>query len=122
MRAFFSRSRNSSRLARYKKLVSCIYHIHVLASPSSPEKFLSSERYLSLSVFNSIHGIGPHTARRLYSLGLRSIEDLEKYYEVTPEIALEGGAFHVETGPSKEIGVDMSIKVSLALRHDFSQR
>lgn len=41
---------------------------------------MTSERFQSLSLFASIYGIGPNTARRLYSLGLRSLEDLEVYY------------------------------------------
>lgn len=117
------RSRNSSRLERYKKHVGYECHTpcpHWNASPIA-EKFLSSTRFLTLSAFNSIHGIGPHTARHLYSLGLRSIEDLQKYYEVTPGITDEG-AVHLEPGTSKEIGVEKSIKVSLALQHDFSQK
>jgi len=75
---------------------------------------------MSLSAFTSIHGIGPHTARHLYSLGLRSIEDLEKYYEVTPGNTREGTLLEAST--SEELGVEKSIQVSLALRHDFSQK
>lgn len=84
------------------------------------EKFLSSTRFLTLSAFNTIHGIGPHTARHLYSLGLRTIEDLEKYYEVTPGTTHEGIQSHLRAS-HEEIGVEKSIQVSLTLRHDFSQ-
>ncbi|KAH9944599.1 Nucleotidyltransferase [Amylocystis lapponica] len=40
----------------------------------------ASERFRTLSLFASIYGIGPTTARRLYALGLRSLADLEVYY------------------------------------------
>ncbi|KAL6304931.1 Nucleotidyltransferase [Sparassis latifolia] len=46
------------------------------------QKHLTSERFQTLSLFSSIYGIGPTTARRLYNLGLRSLEDLEVYYGV----------------------------------------
>ncbi|KAF9529665.1 DNA polymerase mu [Crepidotus variabilis] len=45
----------------------------------------SSERFQSLSLFSSIYGIGPVNARKLYDLGLRSIEDLERYYDVSAD-------------------------------------
>ena len=86
------------------------------------EGLLCSPRFLTLTAFNTIHGIGPHTARNLYSLGLRTIEDLEKYYEATAETTLEGIQSHLQAGHSKEIGLDKSIQVSLILRHHFSQK
>lgn len=45
-------------------------------------KISSSPRFQSLTLFTSIYGIGPHTARRLYALGLRTLEHLELYYGV----------------------------------------
>ncbi|KAH9911166.1 Nucleotidyltransferase [Fomitopsis serialis] len=48
----------------------------------------------------SVYGIGPNTARRLYSLGLRSINDLEIYYGVERD---EPQA----TGPSELQEVEM---------------
>lgn len=86
------------------------------------EKLSSSARFQSLSAFNDIHGIGPHTARHLYSIGLRTLEDLDKYYEVTPGMTHEGTLPHLEEGSNKEIGVEKSIQISLTLRHDFSQK
>ncbi|KDQ55259.1 hypothetical protein JAAARDRAFT_37797 [Jaapia argillacea MUCL 33604] len=44
----------------------------------------SSPRFASLSTFTSIYGIGPQTARSLYAAGLRTLEDLEKWYDVQP--------------------------------------
>ncbi|KAF8435028.1 DNA polymerase mu [Boletus edulis BED1] len=102
------------------KLTSMVEEFVKTGKIQEAQIFLSSTRFLSLSAFNSIHGIGPHTARHLYTLGLRSIEDLEKYYEVT--ITHEGTSSQFEVGTSNEIGVDKSIRVSLALRHDFSQK
>ncbi|KAN0081305.1 hypothetical protein V8E55_008929 [Tylopilus felleus] len=103
------------------KLTSMVEEFVKTGKIQEAQKFLSSSRFQTLSAFNSIHGIGSTTARHLYSLGLRTIEDLEKYYEVTPMDTHEGIAFYLETG-TKEISVDKSIKVSLALRHDFSQK
>ncbi|KAF8548993.1 Nucleotidyltransferase [Imleria badia] len=104
------------------KLTSMVEEFIKTGKIQEAQKFISSTRFLTLSTFNSIHGIGPHTARHLYLLGLRSIEDLEKYYEVTPGITHEGTASHLEPGTGNEIGVEKSIKVSLALRHDLSQK
>lgn len=42
----------------------------------------SSERFICLSLFVSIYGIGPVNARKLYDIGLRTIEDLERYYDL----------------------------------------
>ena len=45
-----------------------------------------SERFLSLSLFASIYGIGLVTARKLYDRGLHSLRDLEAYDEVDTDI------------------------------------
>ena len=42
----------------------------------------ASERFQTLTLFSSIYGIGPNTARKLHALGLRTLEDLEVYYGV----------------------------------------
>jgi nucleotidyltransferase/DNA polymerase involved in DNA repair len=82
----------------------------------------ASSRFSSLSIFNAIHGIGPHTARRLYSLGLRTIEELERYYEVTPGVTDEDTLSLLESNLAKdEVTTEKSIKIALALRHDLSQ-
>lgn len=83
----------------------------------------SSERFAALSTFASIYGIGPSTARRLYALGLRTIEDLEAYYGVEPEepedqlVELE----HRERyGKDAEAGLGETwIKIALGLRKDL---
>ncbi|KAL1945254.1 hypothetical protein VTO73DRAFT_2105 [Trametes versicolor] len=51
---------------------------------SEAQTIKSSERFRTLSLFTSIYGIGPHAARRLFALGLRSLADLEIYYGVEP--------------------------------------
>ncbi|TFK51026.1 Nucleotidyltransferase [Heliocybe sulcata] len=45
---------------------------------------LTSERYKSLTAFTAIYGIGPNTAKQLYSQGLRTIRDLEVWYGIRP--------------------------------------
>lgn len=39
--------------------------------------------------FTSIYGIGPTTAKKLYDLGLRSFEDLEKYGNIDSDDLVE---------------------------------
>ncbi|KAH7883222.1 hypothetical protein F5I97DRAFT_1903328 [Phlebopus sp. FC_14] len=91
---------------------------------SEAQNILSSSRFQSLSAFTSVHGIGPHTARRLYNLGLRTIEDLEKYYEVTPGMTGEEtlALLNVGKNVSEDTATEISIKVALALRHEFNEK
>lgn len=68
---------------------------------SQTETILKSERFQALSLFSSIYGIGPTTARKLCSLGLRSLDDLEIYYGVErasqrPSLAQGGDIVEVE--------------------------
>ena len=48
----------------------------------SPETIRASGRFRSLSAFTTIYGVGPTTARKLYDIGLRTIEDMERYHDV----------------------------------------
>ncbi len=48
-----------------------------------------------MSLFTTIYGIGPVNARRLYDLGLRTIDDLERYYDL-PARDTETGAFSAD--------------------------
>jgi len=84
---------------------------------------LTDPRFLSLSVFNTIHGIGPHTARHLYDLGLRTLEELERYYEVIPGVSDEETMLLLEAEgrTNTEAAMEQSIKIGLALRHDLSE-
>ncbi|KAI0282848.1 hypothetical protein BGY98DRAFT_912143 [Russula aff. rugulosa BPL654] len=68
-----------------------------------------SERFKALSLFNTIYGIGPATARTLYDRGLRSLRDLEAYYEV------DTGSTPAENSES----TDMDIRIALGLRSDL---
>ena len=87
----------------------------------------ASERFQSLSTFASIYGIGPTNARKLYDLGLRTIEDLERYYDVPSGCTIESlQADSVQFTPngiripkSKARPPDMSIKIALALREEL---
>src|SRR5258708_38330084 len=73
------------------------------------EEMRESERFKTLSLFNTIHGIGPATARTLYDRGLRSLRDLEAYYEV------DTGSIPAENSGS----ADMNIQIALGLRNDL---
>lgn len=84
---------------------------------------LADPRFQSLSTFITIHGIGPYTARRLYGLGLRTLEELERYYEVKPGVSDEEtmSLLDADASANTEAAAEQSIKIGLALRHDLSQ-
>ncbi len=73
------------------------------------EEMRKAQRFASLSLFTSVYGIGPATARKLYDRGLRSLHDLEAYYEV------DTGFTPVENSESTE----MDIRIALGLRDDL---
>lgn len=93
-----------------------------------PETIRSDERFQALSAFNSIHGVGPTTARHLYSVGLRTLEDMDRYYDVPIDsdgrLKVEEEVVFTPNGrrvpPQKGIP-GISIRTSLALRADFEQ-
>ncbi|KAH9050966.1 Nucleotidyltransferase [Lactarius deliciosus] len=58
----------------------------------------------------SIYGIGPTTSRKLYDLGLRTLRDLEAYYEVDASTPVEHSG-----------SADMDVRIALGLRDDFQQ-
>jgi DNA polymerase mu len=68
-----------------------------------------SERFKALSLFTTVYGIGPTTARTLFGRGLRSLRDLEAYYEV------DTGITPVENSES----ADMNIRIALGLREEL---
>ncbi|KAH9006161.1 Nucleotidyltransferase [Lactarius hatsudake] len=74
------------------------------------EEIKQSERFASLSLFASIYGIGPTTSRKLYDLGLRTLRDLEAYYEVDASTPVEHSG-----------SADMDARIALGLRDDFQQ-
>ncbi|TFK23154.1 Nucleotidyltransferase [Coprinopsis marcescibilis] len=53
---------------------------------------LASQRYQSLSCFASVYGIGSTKARQFYDMGLRTISDLERYYDITPVSVTEASS------------------------------
>ncbi|XP_006461257.1 hypothetical protein AGABI2DRAFT_118163 [Agaricus bisporus var. bisporus H97] len=98
------------------------------------ETTLESERYRSLSLFNTVYGIGPSAARHLYELGLRSVGDLERYYDV-PQGANASQLDDIESQTFTPNGrpvplksftegnakiPPISVKVALALREDLN--
>lgn len=126
--------------------------MYILGYLSEPVVFFStgeirdSERFQCLSLFVSIYGIGPVNARRLYDLGLRTIEHLERYYDLpTRPVGSHKAAFSADAledelvvrtpngkvVPSEamtttdnppelsNVPPDMSIKIALMMREDF---
>jgi len=91
----------------YVHYVSC--SPHVIQTGRLTETTRESERFKALSLFNTIYGIGPATARTLYDRGLRSLRDLEAYYEV------DAGS----TPPENNESTDMNIRIALGLRSDL---
>ncbi|TFK44904.1 hypothetical protein BDQ12DRAFT_641934 [Crucibulum laeve] len=89
----------------------------------------ASERFQSLSLFSTVYGVGPVTARNLYAIGLRKIEDMERYYDVPPDIdSTYLNVLELELvtpngkriiGLSKNKLPEVSIKIALAIRKDL---
>ncbi|KAG2043799.1 hypothetical protein BDR03DRAFT_989452 [Suillus americanus] len=103
-----------------EKILSMIEEFLRTGRITEAQKMLADLRFQSLSAFTTVHGIGPHTARRLYDLGLRTLEELERYYEVKPGVSDEE-TLDAEASANTEAAVEQSIKTGLALRHDLSQ-
>lgn len=95
----------------------------------------ASERFQTLTLFSSIYGIGPTTARKLYGLGLRSLEDLEIYYGVNSNtthqdvvkgeiVEVEEKQFRYHGKPTEEEGDeglgDNWIRIALEMREDLA--
>ncbi|KAG6857179.1 hypothetical protein H0H87_008244 [Tephrocybe sp. NHM501043] len=88
----------------------------------------SSQRFQSLKDFTTIHNVGATTARHLYSIGLRSIEDMERYYDVpmaddSIPLLIENEPIYTPNGkrvPLSLEALDFDIKAALALRHDLA--
>ncbi|KAG0702866.1 hypothetical protein DFH29DRAFT_804345 [Suillus ampliporus] len=106
-----------------EKILSMIKEFLKTGRIAEAKKISADLRFQSLSSFITVHGIGPHTARRLYDLGLRTLEELERYYEVIPGVSDEEtmSLLEAEASTNTEAAVEKSIKIGLALRHDLSQ-
>lgn len=84
------------------------------------ESIQANTRYHSLVDFASVYGIGPTNARKLYDLGLRTIDDLERYYEAHEgELNLGLDGIDAETETQRQ---DMTIKAALRLREDMMEK
>jgi hypothetical protein len=89
------------------------------------ETIRASDRFKSLSTFTTVYGVGPKTARDLYDIGLRTIEDMERYYDVPTggaPSAIQEGDILTPNGrrvPRTTRLPDISIQVALFLRHDL---
>ncbi|KAG1794399.1 uncharacterized protein HD556DRAFT_1431996 [Suillus plorans] len=105
------------------KILSMIEEFLKTGQITEAQRMLADPRFQSLSAFITIHGIGPHTARRLYDLGLRTLEELERYYEVKPGVSDEETMplLDAEASANIEAAGEQSIKIGLALRHDLGQ-
>lgn len=105
------------------KILSMIEEFVKTGQITEAQRILADPRFQSLSTFITIHGIGPHTARRLYDLGLRTLEELERYYEVKPGVSDEETMplLDAEASANTEAAGEQSIKIGLALRHDLGQ-
>lgn len=129
----YRRGSNSATLARLKNFSTTDTSRKAVRERLSGSSFIEvnsctgtireSERFQSLSTFVTIYGIGPSTARNLYDIGLRSINDLERYYDVQPGADIASLEAHLLTPNGEKITAnklpDMSIKVALALREEL---
>ncbi|PIL32799.1 hypothetical protein GSI_04916 [Ganoderma sinense ZZ0214-1] len=100
---------------------------------SEAETIKASERFQALSLFASVYGIGPTTARRLYNLNLRTLDDLEIYYGVE-RADVEGQAEIIEVeekprkagwirGKHEDEGLGESwVKIAIGLREDLMKK
>lgn len=87
---------------------------------------LASERFISLSAFTTVYGIGPHTARNLYARGLRTLDDLDAFYGL--DDFENANVDNVEVIDSEQVEeserenvVERSILTSLALRKELAE-
>ncbi|KAH7911389.1 hypothetical protein BJ138DRAFT_1085723 [Hygrophoropsis aurantiaca] len=105
------------------KLFSMIEEYIKTGEISKSREIAETSRFRSLSAFTTIHGIGPHTARQLYALGLRTLEELERYYEVLPGVTDEETLHNLDADrkTNNDAAVEQTIKIGLALRHDLTQ-
>ncbi|KAG6850855.1 hypothetical protein H0H93_007473 [Arthromyces matolae] len=90
----------------------------------------SDEEFKSLKAFTSIHGVGTSTARYLYSMGLRTLEDMDRYYEVPltddgrPLLEGEDLSIYTPNGiriPKSNKIPELNIKAALTLRQELAE-
>jgi DNA polymerase mu len=88
----------------------------------------STTRFQCLSEFTKIYGIGPATAKDLYSRGLRTIEDLKRYYDLPPDVDPTQLGYLQQThtkntkNTTQENMRQITIPVGLALHDDLQEK
>lgn len=108
-------------------LILCQVEEYVQNGAISECKYIStSERFISLSAFTTIYGIGPHTARNLYARGLRTLNDLDAFYgldnlEKADFDGVEMTDLKQAEDTDSENLVERSILTSLALRKELAE-
>ncbi|KAM6502527.1 DNA polymerase mu [Amanita muscaria] len=88
----------------------------------------ASTKYQALSAFVSVHGVGPSTAQKLYELGIRTFEEMERYYDIhrddATNLASIDEPIYTPNGklvPRRKTKMpDISVKVGLLLREEFA--
>jgi DNA polymerase IV len=82
------------------------------------ENTKASERFRALSLFASVYGIGPTTARTLWNRGVRTLRDLQRWYDAP--VDGEPGSANVEgiAGPDED-GKEGMIRAALGFREDL---
>ena len=78
-----------------------------------PDEIANSQRFAALSTLASIHGIGPVTARKLYDVGVHSLEDARVYYGVDKNDSSDG---------EDENSENYQVKVGLALAEELADK
>ena len=87
-----------------------------------PESISTSARFQSLTLFTSIYGIGPSTARDLYASGMRTTEHLEEYFWSEEDIVAPLWEGETRHPPGVVDGQQMDIHVALKLRADLAEK
>jgi len=80
-----------------------------------PETILADNKYHVLNEFASIYGVGPAKANILYSEGLRTLEDLKRYYKVSPDLKAT-----TRQKQDKYVTAENWLEVSVELKDDLS--
>ncbi|KAF9031210.1 Nucleotidyltransferase [Hymenopellis radicata] len=79
----------------------------------------TSQRFQSLSLFSSIYGIGPKTAQDLYARGIRTLNELERYYDVYADDAETGNGRTDHIGDIPLLGIPAGIRLLAELEQQI---
>lgn len=107
-----------------EKIISKIKEFMRKGSIQECETTQASERFKSLSTFTTVYGVGPSTSRELYDIGLRTIEDMELYYDVPAggaPLVVQDAVTLTPNGRQvpRTTRMPTSVQVALSLRHDL---